>query len=571
MSQWKYSHAEYIENMKPVFERHSITKDNAEYWAEFMWNNTNWNSDSTGLFAPIDRFLSTLEQYGIDHNPDVTNHLDVILKNTKFSTIYSMIELFCNPQYNINVAAFFSGYSTFLLKLDVDKAKEAMDAMKAEGYNYQNMMVRCKELAVRPSIGIIKNLKSMLLPYVSDEKVAIAIAEKAPSNFVLANRDEIPKILEVLDNSTYPVVVTDKKTKQWTINNVPLFRPIDRLLLSNSSLLSIQDAEEIEKLNQFFTDIDINLLEVYSKNTSIYTIAKQKEYLPAYQAAIDLRVKAGENKEEVVKRLKKMIVKDPQWLVSINENSVKEGFLEACRICDYDIEMAEIYHMGHPEISTKSYCYHKEELLKLFVDIYDDEDKANEVFFKDKRVAKLFSARLAKRLIAELNHASKYKLGTQELKDFVDQHLDKLNNREELLVLAGIQSHVKNTKITRFVKGQKQAKYNPILQTLPETSVELFNINSRQKTAKLVVDGNNLTPAMKKIFYSIMIGASLANTDEIDESILQYVLKNPTLLESLKSKMENPDKTVQDIPAMKRKKKQAKQETDTTDDVSTGE
>ena len=138
----------------------------------------------------------------------------------------------------------------------------------------------------------------------------------------------------------------------------------------------------------------------------------------------------------------------------------------------------------------------------------------------------MYSARLAKRLVAELNASSKYKLGSEELKDFIDQHLDKLNNREELLVLAGVQSYLKNNKITRFVKGQKQARYNPILSTLPETSVELYNINSRQKTAKLVVDGNNLTPAMKKIFYSIMIGASLASTDEIDESILQYVLKN---------------------------------------------
>lgn len=522
-----YTQQECKEELKRVFLKHNITKDVAEEMADVKYINRTYTLVKEGMFQAIDHFLQTLEAYQIDQHPAVRENIKKIVKSTNFRSFYQMIDFLTRENINIRPVDFFNTAGSFFLKYDLNLAGKAVDIMKEEGYDYQSMIVRCKELTVRPFLNLLKDFKNILLANAKfkDQATIKAVAENVPSLFTKADYRLIPTILKTLSKCTYTYVNTDKKTKKKTIKKEKLFSPIDKLLLSNGDILSITDPTEIQKLNTFLNDNGLNALNIFSKNTSIYKSAKYDVYAPAYKLAIQLRSEHNpDKKEEIVHDINQIIENDPKWLTSITTASVQKGYEEALSLCNGNQKLANAFHSKHPSISTQNNMTKDlDRLVDVLEYVYQDRDRAIQKIFDDPKVQKIISAGELESTFKQLEKDKRFACNRDELVNLVDENIH-LFNRWDIAQLLNPNNAILKKKDKKLGRQRK---------TLSGESTDIKIYHLTQKIATITVDCNNLTGKQRDFLKQLLIMASQAKKNDIDTLLASYVASNKRLTEKV--------------------------------------
>lgn len=547
-----YTEEQYESRMLPILEKHELTKEKAEELSKFKSINKHYKEYGIAIFDLIDEFLNQLETCELDHE-EIKKNIKKILRGANFAKVPAMFELLSSKNVQIPLKDFFNKPNVFLLDFNLKDTKEAIKIMKRAKYDYNSMLLKCRELTVTPQLSLLKDFRNILRAnaHFENEQTPKAIAENVPSLFTHSTYLEVPKILKALSHSTYTTIRTNKYTKKEEVVDEKLFQPIDRILLSNGDLLSMEDASEIEKLNQFLKDNDINVLQIFSKNTSIYRRAKYDIYAPAYELAIRLRAGNDEKKYQSVKKeINDIIISNPSWLVSITEDSVRNGFEQSNELCDWNKDLADIYHIENPNVSTKSnYCDFKK-LLSVLTYVYGDSEKAKEVMIANPKARKIKSASIFEKVFKELESSEQYASNRQELVNLIDENLDKVTRKNIAYFLCPQEGAVKDK-----TKRYKRPKDKQV--SIDQTNVKIYNL-SKAKTSALTVDCNNLSKKMKAFFQMMLINASLGKVEEIEDKMMEYILDNKALVESLKAKEKEQKVNYSDLTKhLKEKKKQA--------------
>lgn len=522
-----YTVQECKEELRKVFQKHQITKEITEEMADPKYINPSYVFVKEGMFQAIDHFLGTLEEYNIDQNLAVKDNIKKIVKSTNFRSFYQMIEFLTRNDIGISPADFFNTSGSFFLKYDLKLAEQAVSIMKREGYDYKSMIVRCKELTVRPYLNLLADFRNILLQNakIKDQGTIKAVAENVPSLFTKADYRLLPTILKTLSACTYTYINTDKKTKKKSKKTEKLFSPIDKLLLSNGDILSISDPTEIKKLNTFLNENGLNALNIFSKNTSIYKRAKYEIYAPAYQLAISLRCEHDpKQKAAIVQQINEIIEKDPKWLMSISKESVQKGYEEALSLCGGDQNLANAFHMKHPYISTKNEIYRDfNEMVRVLEYIYQDKDRAIQKIFDDPKIEKVISASELESSFKRLEKEKRFAHNRDELVSFVDENIHLINRWDIPQLLDP----------NNVVLKKKDKKLGRQRKTLNGESTDIKIYHLTQKIATLTVDCNNLTGKQRDFLKQFLIMASQAKKEEIDTLLASYVASNKRLTEKV--------------------------------------
>lgn len=558
-----YTVEEFEKRMQEILERHAVTKDVSNELKKFKNCNKTYNGLEEFVFEATDKFLCTLEKYELDTLPAIKNNIKRIVKNTNLPKFYAMVDLLQSKSVDIPVKEFFDKSSVFALNFDVKATKEAIKLMKRAKYDYKSMILKCKELTVNPHLNVLRDFKTLLKKNATfeNEGTPKAIAENVPSIFTNASYFEIPKILRTLSNSTYTTIRKNKYSKKEEVVEEKLYQPIDRILLSNGDILSMEDASEIEKLNQFLKDNGINVLSIFSKNTSIYRRAKYDIYAPAYKTAIDLRAGDDQEKRKVVQQeINSIIINNPNWLVSITEESVRRGYAQSNELCDWNNDFADVYHLANPKLSTKTYLCDLTELLPVFAYVYGDNARAKEKILTDPKVKKISSASSFERVFKELEKNEKYLGNRDELVELVDANIDKVTKRQMTFFLCPEEAIVKDK-----TKKRKKSVKNSL--TLDTTNVKIYNLTNKAKTSALTVDCNNMSKGMKEFFKNVLLNTSQANENAIVEEMVAYIASKKELVAKVNEKANKKKVTVDELAKHLVNKKKAQ----SVDNTSNGD
>lgn len=547
-----YTMEEFEQKMQEVLEKHEVTRNLIDELKQQKNCNKTYSGVGKYVFEATDDFLTTLEKYELDKLPAVKNNIKRILKNTNLPKFYAMVDILQREEVDIPVASFFDTSSAFLLNFDVKATQDAIKIMKRQNYDYKNMILKCKELTVNPHLNLLKSFETLVNENATfdNEDTPKAIAENVPSIFTKASITEIPKILKALSNSTYTTIRKNKYSKKGVVVKEKLYEPIDRVLLSNGDILSMEDASEIEKLNQFLKDNNINLVSIFSKNTSIYRRAKYDTYAPAYELAINLRAGNDATKRATIQEeINNIIVDNPNWLVSITEESVRRGYAQSNALCDWNTEYADVYHVANPKLSMKSYLCDLTQLLPVLEYVYGDKARAKEKILTDPKVKRIASASAFERVFKELENSEKYAGNRDELVERVDANIDKVTKKQMAYFLCPEEAIVKD----------KRARYTKTKNTLnlDATNVKVYNLTTKAKTSALTVDCNNLSKGMKVFFKNMLLNTSQADENAIVEDMIAYIASKKELVTKVNEKASIKKVTVDDLAKHLANKKNA--------------
>lgn len=522
-----YTIKEYETYMKQVMEKHEVTRPLADILSSYKNKNPKHIKIDFNVFAVMDEFLTTLEKYGLDTIPNIKDNIRRVVRGVNFQKFYEMLDFLQSDTVAIEPKQFFNRASVFLMDFDLTATKEVLKTLKRMGYDYKTMFLKCKELTVNPNLPLLKGYKKIMRMNAKFEnpQTPRAIAENTPSIFVKGDIRELPKILQALTNSTYEYVRKNKYSHKEEVVQEKLFQPLDRVLLSNGDLLSMEDASEIEKLNGFLKENGLSVLEIFSVNTSIYRRAKYDLYAPAYELAIRLRSGDDEKRyQEVKEEINQIIVKNPAWLVSITEDSVRKGYQQSNELCEWNEKLADIYHMANPKVSTKSYSCDMQKLLEVFEYVYQDADIAKEKILSDPRVKQIHNATTFEKNFKLLESNEKFIGNRDELVELVDANLNKMTKRYLPYLLDPENAILKD-------KGREPKKSTKI--KIDETNVKIYHLTTKAKTTTLELDGNNLTKKSRNLLYQLLLRTSEGDEQKFIESIISYIASSKKLVEQV--------------------------------------